>query len=474
MSKIVKFGTDGWRAIVAEDYTFEHVREATQGTAEYVKESGQATKGIVVGYDTRYISENFAAAAAEVLAANGIKCYLTNTAVPTPVVSYSILDKHAGGAIVITSSHNPWTYNGFKYKPEYAGSASQEVVDRLEDLIEDVQSAGRTRTMGIDDARKQGLVEDFDPLPAYYQQLSKLVDLEAVRQAGLQIVSDPIYGAGRGVFKQVLSGGKTQVNEIRGERNPYFGGVNPEPILPNVQLCCDTVTSTGADLGLCTDGDSDRIGIVDNQGEFVDQLQVMGLLTLYLLEVRGWRGPIIKSVTTTSMVNRLAQQYGVEVIETPVGFKFIGPEMIARKAMIGGEESGGFGFMNHIPERDAIVAGLFIADLTVKMGKPLSEVIHYLNEKAGPSFYHRNDYHFPPEQREAIMKRLEDNPPASLDGNQVVSVNRADGFKYNLDDHTWLMIRFSGTEPLLRIYTETNAQDRVDRMLRLGKDLAGV
>ncbi|MGH2365173.1 MAG: phosphoglucomutase/phosphomannomutase family protein [Chloroflexota bacterium] len=474
MSRIVKFGTDGWRAIVAEDYTYAHVREATQGTAEFVKETGQAPNGIVIGYDTRFVSEFFAAAAAEVMAANGIKTYLANTSVPTPTVSWSILDKKAGGAIVITSSHNPWTYNGFKYKPEYAGSASQEVVDRLEELIEDVQNAGRTKTMKIDDARKKGLVVDFDAKPAYYAQIGRLVDLDGIRRAGLKIVADPIYGAGRGIFPELLNGGATSVNEIRGERNPSFGGVNPEPILPNVQLCCDTVKATGAQLGLCTDGDSDRIGIVDDRGNFVDQLQVMGLLTLYLLEVRGWRGPIVKSVTTTSMADRLAQEFGVEVVDTPVGFKNIGPEMIARKAMLGGEESGGFGFANHIPERDAIVAGLFITDLTVKMGKPLSDIIRYLNEKAGPSFYHRDDYHFPPDQRETIVKRLEDNPPQELDATPVTSINRADGFKYNLADHTWLMIRFSGTEPLLRIYTETNSPERVQRMLTLGKQLAGI
>jgi len=474
MSRIVRFGTDGWRAIVAEDYTYANVRDATQGTAEYVHESGQAPNGLVVGYDTRFVSEHFAEAAAEVLAANGIKVLLTNTSVPTPVVSYSVLDKKAGGAIVITSSHNPWTYNGFKYKPEYAGSASQEVADRLEELIEDVQRAGRTKRMPLEEARKQGLVEEFDPKPAYYAQVGKLLDLNSMREAGLHIVADPIFGAGRGFFRELLSGGKTTVNEIRGERNPYFGGVNPEPIMPNVQMCCDVVKETGANLGLCTDGDSDRIGIVDDQGEFVDQLQVMGLLTLYLLEVRGWRGPIVKSVTTTSMANRLAQKYGVEVIDTPVGFKFIGPEMIARKAMIGGEESGGFGFMNHIPERDAIVAGLFIADLTIKMGKPLSEVIRYLNENFGPSFYHRDDYHFPEDQRQVIMKRLSDNPPKDIDGQAVTSINRADGFKYNLADNTWLMIRFSGTEPLLRIYTETNSAERVQRMLAIGKQMAGV
>ena len=474
MSRIIRFGTDGWRAIVAEDYTFANVRDATQGAAEYVRESGQAPNGLVVGYDTRFVSEHFAQAAAEVLAANGIKVFLAAASVPTPVVSYSVLDKKAGGAIVITSSHNPWSYNGFKYKPEYAGSASQEVVDRLEELIEDVQRAGRTKRMAFDDACRQGLVEEFDPKPAYYAQLAKLLDLGSVRDAGLRIVADPIFGAGRGIFKEVLAGGATTVNEIRGERNPYFGGVNPEPILPNVQMCCDVVKETGANLGLCTDGDSDRIGIVDDHGQFVDQLQVMGLLTLYLLEVRGWRGPIVKSVTTTSMANRLAQKYGVEAIDTPVGFKFIGPEMIARNAMIGGEESGGFGFANHIPERDAIVAGLFIADLTVKMGKPLSEVIRYLNDNFGPSFYHRDDYHFPEDQRAVIIQRLADNPPAEIDGQPVTSINRADGFKYNLADNTWLMIRFSGTEPLLRIYTETNSPDRVKRMLALGKQMAGV
>jgi phosphomannomutase len=328
--------------------------------------------------------------------------------------------------------------------------------------------------MPIDQAKQLGLVEEFDPVPSYFAQVGKLVDLDRIRQAGLNVVADPIHGAGRGYFQALLTGGKTVVNEIRGERNPYFSGVNPEPILPHVQLCCDTVVAQNANLGLCTDGDSDRIGIVDDKGRFVDQLQVMGLLTLYLLEVRGWRGPIVKSVTTTSMCNRLGRQFGVEVIETPVGFKYVGPQMIASKAMIGGEESGGFGFANHIPERDAIVAGLFITDMTVHYGKPLSEIISYLNEKAGPSYYHRNDYHFPAEQRETILKRLVDNPPRELDGTPVVNVNHADGFKYNLEDDTWLMVRFSGTEPILRIYTETNAPDRVERMLALGKQMTGI
>ncbi|UCG82880.1 MAG: phosphoglucomutase/phosphomannomutase family protein [Dehalococcoidia bacterium] len=470
----IKFGTDGWRGIIAEDFTFDNVRICAQGVADYLLSHRIASKGLLVGYDTRFASEDFAAAAAEVIAANGIKVYLNPKAAPTPVISYAIVAKQAAGAIIITASHNPGIWNGLKYKPEYAGSASPEVTNELETNIQRISEGEEIKRLPLDDGLQQGLIEYFDPAPVYLSHIAEMVDLERIRQAGLKIVVDSMYGSGSGYFKGLLSGGSTEVIEINAERNPFFPGIQPEPIAHNLTKLSETVRGIKADIGLATDGDADRIGPVDEYGSFITPLQMFALLALYLLEVRSERGAIVKSITTTDMVYRLGELYSVPVHETLVGFKYLGPLMISEDALIGGEESGGFGFRGHIPERDGVLAGLYLLDLMVSMSKKPSELIQYLYEKVGPHYYERNDFHFPSEKRAEIVQRLNQSRPDRIDNADVTGVDTADGYRFRLSDGSWLLVRLSGTEPLLRIYAESDSMERVRRLLEEGKKLAGI
>jgi len=472
----IEFGTDGWRAIIAEDYTFDNVRICAQAVAEYLHEVGLAERGLIIGYDTRFGSERFAAAAAEVAAANGVRVGLCSAPAPTPVVSYSVLDRKAGGGIVITASHNPSDWNGFKYKPDYAGSASPEVVAQLEERIRTIQRGqSSVKRVGLSEGLSNGTIEQFDPAPPYLAQVERLLDVGRLRNAGIKVVVDSMHGAGSGYFKRLLSGGSTQVIEIRSERNPSFPDMhNPEPIARNLSPLLERIRAESADIGLATDGDADRIGIVDERGNFVNQLETYALLLLYLLDIRNQRGPAVRSITSTAMADRLGQRYGIPVYETPVGFKYVGPRMMESGAIFGGEESGGFGFAGHIPERDAIVAGLFAVDLMVQLGRSFSGVLEYLTEKAGPSFYDRLDITFDASKRDEILRRVADAQPSTIDGHAVASTNDIDGKKFYLDDGSWLLIRFSGTEPLLRIYVETTSSERVPTILATGRQIAGV
>lgn len=470
----IKFGTDGWRAIIAEDYTFDNVRIVAQAVAQYLKDFGLADRGLVVGYDTRYGSEHFAAAVAEVLAGNGVVSYLCDRTAPTQTVSYAILDKKAGGAAMITASHNPAIWNGFKYKPEYAGSASPQVVSELEKRIQSIQLSHDVKRMELRQGIEAGLVKSFDPRPAYFEQVGRMVDLDKLKESGLKIVYDAMYGAGAGYIQHLIGGGKTIVDGIHQERNPIFPGIRPEPIASNLGDLMAAVKDTSADLGIATDGDADRVGIVDETGRFVTQLQVFGLLALYLLEVRGWRGPIVKSLSTTSMADKLGELFGVPVYETGVGFKYIGPKMLEQDAIIGGEESGGFGFKGHIPERDGVLAGLMVADMVLRLQRRPSELVEYLYSKVGPHYYDRVDLEFPADQRAAIVKRIVDNQPDQIEGVAVTEVKTVDGYKYMLADGGWLLIRFSGTEPIMRIYAETDSMKRVLALLNFGRKMAGV
>ncbi|MBI2955587.1 MAG: phosphoglucomutase/phosphomannomutase family protein [Chloroflexi bacterium] len=472
---VIKFGTDGWRAIMAEDFTFENVRVCAQSVANYLRDTGTSEGGLVIGYDTRFLSDAFAAAVAEVVAGNGIKCYLCAAAAPTPVVSYSILVEKAAGAGIITSSHNAAEWNGFKYKPEYAGSASPQVVAELEKRIDDIQATGAIRRIDLEEGARKGLVEKIDPSAAYFEHIGELIDLPTLKNAGLKVVHDAMFGAGIGYFSRLLSGGKTQVAEIHSERNPLFPGLaRPEPIGINLSDLKAAVVDSGAAIGLATDGDSDRVGAIDEKGDYIDQLRVFGLLALYLLDVRGWRGPIIKTLSTTSMIDKLGELYGVPVFETAVGFKYVGPKMIETNALIGGEESGGFGFRGHIPERDGLLAGLCLLDMMGRLGRSPSQLVDYLFSKVGPHYYDRVDVEYPAERRDEILQRVVNHPPTVIDGKPVVRVQTEDGFKYHLADGSWLLIRFSGTEPVLRIYTETSSPERVKRILEEGQRFAGV
>ena len=450
------------------------MRVCAQAVAGYLKQSGLTDRGLIIGYDTRFASEDFAAAAAEVVAGNGIKVYLCPSPTPTPVISFGVVAEKAGGAIIITASHNPAIWNGFKYKSEFGSSASPEIIAALEENISHVLTAGKIDRTPLSRALEAGLVEYLDLAPLYFQQIAKLVDLDKLRQAKLKIVVDSMYGAGAGYFKTLLSGGAIQLIEINDERNPTFAGIQPEPIAANLTKLSDTVKEQGADVGLATDGDADRIGIIDEKGMFLTTLQVFALLCLYLLEVRGERGLIVKTITTTSMLYRMGEIFDVPVRETPVGFKYVAPIMLAENALAGGEESGGYGFRGHIPERDGILAALYFLDLMVKTGKNPSELINYLYSKVGPHYFDRVDIRFPTEKGQSIIDRVRRNPPDYIQRVKVVKFDTTDGFRFILADNSWLLIRFSGTEPLLRIYAESDSPARVEELLGLGKEMAGV
>ena len=474
MNNPIKFGTDGWRAVIADDFTFANVRFCAQGTADYLKQRGLASRGVYIGYDHRFASEDFAAAAAEVIAANGIKVYLSPKAIPTPFVSFGVISKQTGGGIAITASHNPAKWNGFKFREETGASVSSETALEVEKHIDYAFNAHKVNTIPLAQALKEKSVEYFDLTPDYFASIAKLIDLNRLQNTGLKITVDSMYGVGAGYFKTLLSGGTTQVTEINSERNPSFPGINPEPIAVNLQKLLSLVTLQKASVGLATDGDADRIGIIDEKGQFLTQLQVFALLCLYLLEVRGERGALVKTITSTSMLDRLGELYKVPVYETPVGFKYVAPVMIVKNALIGGEESGGYGFRGHIPERDAIPAGLYFLDFMVKTGKTPSQLLSYLYSKVGEHYYDRIDLHFPKEKRLAIIKRVRDGAPKSIENVKVARLDTQDGFRFILADNSWLLIRFSGTEPILRIYAETDDTERVKRMLQFGRELAGV
>ncbi len=476
MKNEIKFGTDGWRGIIAQDFTFDNVRVCAQGVADYLKQAGMARHGLIIGYDTRFASEDFAAAAAEVTAANGVRTYLCDKATPTPVVSYGVLAKKAAGAIIITASHNPGIWNGFKYKDQHGASAPDDVTGEIVKAIDRTLAGGKPpKQMTLEEAVGKGLVAQTDLAEVYLKQVAKLVDLPAIRKAGLDIKIDPMYGAGSGYLLGLLQGGRTRVQEINGERNPLFPGmIRPEPIAVNLKRLSSLVKEQGASVGLATDGDADRVGIIDEKGNFITQLQTFAMLCLYLLETRGERGPLVKTITSSSMIDRLGELYKVPVFETTVGFKYVAPIMHAENALIGGEESGGYGFRGHVAERDGIMAGLYFIDFMLRTGKTPSELLEYLYSKVGPHYYQRIDTEFPESERQTIIGRLRDEPPESIAGVGVDEIDTADGFRYLLADKSWLLVRFSGTEPVLRIYAESSSEDKVKKLLAAGKKLAGV
>jgi phosphomannomutase len=472
MSDIIRFGTDGWRARIADTYTFTNVRRCAQGFAAYLNQLGHRGKWVVVGYDRRFQSEYFAEAVAEVLVGNGLNVLLTDKATPTPAISYAVVERHAVGAVNITASHNPPVDNGFKVRDHHGGAIAPKGLKAIEQLIpRDIHDVRRTQ---LQTAETQGSAVRFDPVPAYIEQIKRLIDLEAVKNSDLKILVDPMWGNGSGFFSKLLGDGKVVVEEIHTNRNPSFPEMDrPEPIPPNVDAGLKELTKRGSDVLIITDGDADRLGVGDEHGKFIDQLRVYGLLAYYLLEVRQERGPIVKTLSTTNMLNKLAKMYDVPVYETGVGFKYIAPKMLETHAMIGGEESGGYAFRGHVPERDGILAGLFLLDMLCQLDRKPSEAVELLFEKVGPHFYDRIDTRFTGD-REAREQIIINAKPDRIGGLKVKDLNTTDGFKYELEDGGFLLIRFSGTEPILRVYTETTHGDRVDAILKDGLRIANL
>ncbi len=469
----IRFGTDGWRGRIAEEYTFENVRRTAQGFANYLIDQGRQGTAVVVGFDQRFAAEHFGAAAAEVMAANGFHVLLTESATPTPVISYSIVEREAAAGINITASHNPPWDCGFKVRDENGAAVAPDGLRAIEALIPDPQEVER---MDLEEAQERGLVEIWDPGKAYTDHISALADLEGIKEAGLSILVEPMWGNGMGWFPRLLQGGKTQVYEIHNERHPLFPGMKrPEPIPPNIDEALQRAVELGVDVCLIMDGDADRMGIGDEEGRFINQLQVYGLLAYYLLEIRGKREPIVKTISTTSMLEKLGERYDVPVHRTGVGFKYVGPKMMETGAMIGGEESGGYAFGESIPERDGILGNLYFLDLMVQTGKSPSMLLQHLYDELGTSYYYdRIDTRFPAEKRPEARERLEGAAPEALAGLRVTDIVTVDGYKYELEDGSWLLIRFSGTEPVIRVYCETTDEEKVEPLLDEGLKLAGL
>jgi phosphomannomutase len=457
----IKFGTDGWRGRIADNYTFSSVRRCADGFAKYLTEVEGNGQPVVVGYDRRFASEAFADAVAEVLAGHGFQVLLTREATPTPVISNAVLEHSAVAAV------------GFKVRDRFGGAIAPQDLKRIEEHIPDTaKNVTRTRlSEGLD----SGTISYIDPGPAYISKIETLVDLDRIRNAGLSVLVDAMWGNGAGWFGNLLNGASTQVAEIHSERNPIFPEMTrPEPIPPNVDVGLAATVESGADVLVITDGDADRVGIGDERGTFVDQLRVYGLLAYYLLEVRGERGPIVKTLSTTSLLLKLSEMYDVPIFETGVGFKYVAPKMLEVDALIGGEESGGFAFRGHVPERDGIVAGLYILDMMVQLQRKPSELIELLFDRVGPSYYKRIDTPMEASERAAKQAMAESADPSHIGGLKVSGINRLDGHKFELEDGGWLLVRFSGTEPVVRVYCETTEEQRVDSIIADGLAIVGL
>ena len=468
----IKFGTDGWRGRIADSYTYSAVRRCASGFASYIHQLG-LTKPVVIGYDKRFASEDFAALCAEVLAGSGIQVLLTDKASPTPTISYSVVAQQAAAAINITASHNPASDNGFKVRDEHGGAIDPEGLLKIEALIPDTDQD--LPILELEEGLGSERIRYFDPNPAYIEQLNRLVDLEKIKQAGLNVLVDPMWGNGSGWFDSLLAGDKTTIHEIHNTRNPAFPEMKrPEPIPPNVNAGLQRATEFAADVYLATDGDADRVGLGDEKGVFIDQLRVYALLAYYLLEVRGERGPIVKTLSTTSMLNKLGKLYQVPVYETGVGFKYVAPKMMEVDALIGGEESGGYAFRKHVPERDGILAGLYLLDMMVELSLKPSELLEALFSKVGPHYYERIDTPIEIEERERHRAAIQSSKPERIAGVRVTGINTQDGYKFELEDGGWLLVRFSGTEPIIRVYCETTDENLVDPILADGLHLVGL
>jgi alpha-D-glucose phosphate-specific phosphoglucomutase len=480
----IHFGTDGWRGVISDTFTFHNLRLITQAIADAVQ-SEEWLNGsyegprpdstrMVVGFDTRFLSDRYAIEAARVLAANGYKVYLCSADVPTPVVSYAVRHLGAIAGLMITASHNAPRYNGVKLKAAYGGSAVHEQCRRVEIYLNDNEARARgPNLMDYDHARQNGLIERFNPVPAYYDHLRTLIDLDVISDNPQHIVVDSMFGSGRGQIKGLLNGTGCEVFEVRGEMNPGFGGIHPEPIGRYLGALAGAIAAGHGQLGVATDGDADRIGAMDGRGSFVDPHRIMALALQYLVESRNWRGKVIKTVSTTQMINRLAEKFNLDVIETPVGFNYIADWMLREKVLIGGEESGGISFQGHIPEGDGVLMGLLLVEMVAQSRIPLNEMVSELLAHFGPSYYERLDLRLSrPVIKDQMVADLEISAPAAIDGVSIDRVETTDGAKYILEDGSWLLIRPSGTEPVLRIYAEALEPERVDALLEHGRQVA--
>lgn len=483
----IKFGTDGWRAIISDEYTFENLKIVTQAFANHLKDPNRSsldvynlkgeepsyrniyqphTQGVIVGYDCRFLSDQYAELVARVLMANGIPVKLCDGPAPTPVISFGVQHFKTAGAVVITASHNPYEWNGFKVKMEYAGSAMPEVTERIEEEVLRIQSGSG---VSCEDEFRGELLSLY---PFYLERAASLVDLERIQEADFLIVADPMYGAGRGILQRVIP--KARVHEIHGEWNPSFGGLHPEPIEPYLIECRKALRRRKALVALAFDGDADRIGAMDETGRFFSSHDIFTLLLWYLAKHRKWSGGAAKTFSTTQRIKLLAEHLGLPFYETPIGFKHICHLMLTKDILIGGEESGGIGIKGHIPERDSIINGLLLLEMMAVTGKKLGELLEDIHKEIGTFFCGRIDLPVLNNSiKEASLECLVKKPPATINSFSLHSVNTLDGVKYLLEGNRWILFRASGTEPLIRIYAEAESELEAKKLLKAGERLIG-
>jgi phosphoglucomutase len=466
---MIKFGTSGWRGIIGEDFTFENVRVASHGIASYLRKSKQKGSGVVIAYDTRFLSEKFASEAARILAFNDIHAFLCNRDVPTPCVSFETVRRKAMGAINFTASHNPPEYNGLKYSTANGAPALPEITKQIEREIHTLQE----RNEKVDVYEKTELIETIDPKDRYLAELRNKVDVEVIRKSGLRIAIDSLYGTARDYLDYFLLESGVEVHVIHNYRDPYFGGFSPECNEKNLGELRKIMLNGKYNLGLATDGDADRFGIVDERNRFVSANTILALLAVYLKRYREIPGGLARSVATTHLMDAIARKLDVPLYETPVGFKYIGELILADKIAFGGEESAGMSMYRHLPEKDGILACLLVAEMVARTKKGLHELTEEMHKEFGTYFSKRMDMKLTPQLKESLASKLA-NPPTSIDGLEVRDVNTTDGVKLIFDDQTWLLFRLSGTEPVARLYAEACAPKDLKKLIDAGKKFVAV
>ena len=462
----ISFGTDGWRAVIAEDFTFANVGIVAQATADYWKKRRPRgiSKKVVIGYDRRFLADQFADRVAEVFLGNNFEVVLADSPVPTPSVSFAVKSEKAVGGVVLTASHNPARFCGYKLKGYFGGSVSSEVCESVEKLI----AVNPVRSLNFKSAKSKGLLKIKNLHSSHYKSLCKLINFDLIAKSNLRFAHDALFGVGAGVFEKILDGTSCKVTTLNSEHDPFFGGINPEPVYHNYAPSATYLKKNPHDICLVTDGDADRVGGMDGRGNALTTHQIICLLLYHYVVNKKQKGRVIKALTTTSMVDRMCEAYGIQLVETGVGFKYVCDEMRKGDVLLGFEESGGIGFSGHIPERDGILAGLVLLELLATEKKSVKRLLSELEKIFGLHCYDRLDMRFPLEKRKSLMKYCKNNPPPSLAGSKLQEVKTFDGVKYIAKDGSWLMLRGSGTEPVLRIYAESRSDKKAQQLLRLG------
>ena len=468
----IKFGTDGWRAIMAEEFTFPNVRMVACAIAKYVKDSQKASKGVVIGYDTRFLSDKFAETCARVLLGADVKVLLMERDSPTPVTAFTVVKRNAAGAIMLTASHNPPYYNGLKFIPEYGGPAGPQITAQIESNLQTIMPNEKILEKSIEKGIAEKMLEKIEPSEDYFKRINELIDFETIRKSKIAVAFDRIYGTGRNYVDALLSRNNISVRVIHNMRDPLFGGGMPEPSVEYLSQLISIVKDNKLALGLATDGDADRFGVVDSLGVYLTPNQLISIIFVHLLKRRKFQGAVVRTVATTHLIDKIAEKFGVQVYETPVGFKYICEKMLSENIIIGGEESGGLSILGHIPEKDGILANLLACEVAAIENKPLSIVYKNLLDEFGEVYTDRINIHLKSdEQKNSIMHKLKVDPPSFIMNVKVTSINDVDGYKFLLKDGSWVLVRASGTEPVLRIYLEASSKDMLRKLQKFAEDI---